>query len=68
VIALAPDVHRVFFLWQVYVEGLRPGTHYTWRLAQSGADLAHAPDEEQSVSTRDRYLAQPRSVVVLEGG
>jgi isoamylase len=44
VIALAPDVHRVFFLWHVYVEGLRPGTHYTWRVAQQGTDLAQAPE------------------------
>ncbi|MCK7478399.1 MAG: hypothetical protein M0C28_14125 [Candidatus Moduliflexus flocculans] len=30
-IVLDPDVHRTFFVWHVFVEGLRAGVHYTWR-------------------------------------
>lgn len=32
VIELDPDWHRTFFTWHVYVEGLPPGVHYTWRV------------------------------------
>ena len=32
VIVLDPEVNRTFFFWHVYVEGLRPGVHYTWRV------------------------------------
>jgi glycogen operon protein len=31
-IVLDPEVHRTFFFWHVYVEGLPPGVHYTWRV------------------------------------
>jgi len=31
-IRLDPEVNRTFFSWHVRVEGLPPGTHYTWRL------------------------------------
>jgi len=31
VIALAPERNRTFFFWHVFVEGLPPGTCYTWR-------------------------------------
>jgi len=30
-IALAPQENRTFFFWHVFVEGLAPGTYYTWR-------------------------------------
>ena len=32
VIVLDPEVNRTFVFWHVYVEGLRPGAHYTWRV------------------------------------
>jgi len=32
VIALDPRQHRTYFVWHVYVHGLRPGAHYTWRM------------------------------------
>ena len=44
VIGLSPDVHRTFFFWHVYVEGLRPGTHYTWRVAKQGQSLDTATE------------------------
>jgi glycogen operon protein len=30
-ITLDPEVNRTFFVWHVFVEGLRAGAHYTWR-------------------------------------
>ena len=44
VIALDPEVHRTFFFWHVYVEGLRPGVLYTWRIAGPGESLDGAPE------------------------
>jgi glycogen operon protein len=44
VIALAPDVNRTFFFSHVYVVGLRPGAHYTWRVAGRGQPLEAAPE------------------------
>lgn len=32
VIRLDPEMHRTFYSWHVYVEGLPVGTHYTWRV------------------------------------
>lgn len=32
VISLDPALHRTFIFWHVFVEGLRPGVHYTWRV------------------------------------
>lgn len=32
IICLDPDVNRTFFSWHVYVEGLPPTIHYTWRV------------------------------------
>ncbi len=32
VIRLDPEVNHTFFLWHVFVEGLKPGVHYTWRI------------------------------------
>ena len=32
IIPLDPDIHRTFFFWHVYVEGLPVGTCYTWRV------------------------------------
>ncbi|HKA53226.1 MAG TPA: glycogen debranching protein GlgX [Candidatus Binatia bacterium] len=33
VIRLDPTLHRTFYCWHVYVEGLPAGVYYTWRLA-----------------------------------
>ena len=33
VIKLDREVHRTFFAWHVYVEGLRPGVCYNWRVS-----------------------------------
>jgi len=41
VIALDPDINRTFFAWHVYVEGLRPGVCYNWRIDGPGDDTAH---------------------------
>jgi isoamylase len=32
VILLDRDTNRSYFFWHVFVEGLAPGTHYTWRV------------------------------------
>jgi isoamylase len=32
VVTLDPECNRSFFFWHVFVEGLPPGTHYTWRM------------------------------------
>ncbi|MBV8097620.1 MAG: glycogen-debranching protein, partial [Verrucomicrobia bacterium] len=32
VVDLDPDANRTFFFWHVFIEGLRPGTFYTWRI------------------------------------
>lgn len=37
VIALDPETNRTFFFWHVFVEGLKAGAHYTWRV--------HGPDD-----------------------
>jgi isoamylase len=44
VIALDPDRHRTFFFWHVYVEGLAPGAHYTWRVAGPRQQLDSVPE------------------------
>ena len=44
VIPLDPDVHRTFFFWHVYVQGLAPGVHYTWRVAGPGQPLDAVPE------------------------
>jgi glycogen operon protein len=44
VIALSPAIHRTFFFWHVYVEGLPPGIHYTWRVSAHGQNLDAAPE------------------------
>jgi glycogen operon protein len=40
VIDLDPEVHRTFFVWHVFVEGLRPGVWYVWRMDGPG-NTAH---------------------------
>jgi len=32
IVTLDPDTNRSYFSWHVFVEGLVPGVHYTWRL------------------------------------
>jgi glycogen operon protein len=32
VIDLDPDINRTYVIWHVYVEGLRPGAHYAYRV------------------------------------
>ncbi len=41
VILLDPEDNRTFFVWHVFVEGLVPGIHYTWRL-DGPADTARS--------------------------
>jgi isoamylase len=41
VIRLDPEVHCTFFAWHVYLEGLRPGVCYNWRIDGPGDDTAH---------------------------
>ncbi|MBN1104421.1 MAG: glycogen debranching protein GlgX [Deltaproteobacteria bacterium] len=36
VVRLDPEENRTFFFWHVYVEGLRPGVLYTWRVDGPG--------------------------------
>jgi glycogen operon protein len=40
VIDLDPELNRTFFAWHVYVEGLRPGIWYVWRMDGPG-DTKH---------------------------
>ena len=44
IVHLAPDLHRTFFFWHVYVEQLPPGTHYTWRIATATVGLDQAAE------------------------
>ncbi len=32
IITLDPEIHRTFFSWHIFVEGLSAGVHYTWRV------------------------------------
>jgi glycogen operon protein len=43
-IALDPRYHRTFFFWHVYVQGLPPGVHYTWRVAGPGQSIEGMPE------------------------
>ncbi|MGZ8923583.1 MAG: glycogen debranching protein GlgX [Methylosarcina sp.] len=43
-IMLARKANRSFFFWHVFVEGLPPGTHYTWRM--------FGPDDTASTGRR----------------
>ena len=36
IILLDRHVNRTFFFWHVFVEGLPPGSHYTWRINGEG--------------------------------
>ena len=36
VVVLDPDSNRTHMMWHVFVEGLAPGAHYTWRLEGPG--------------------------------
>ncbi|ALL70560.1 Glycogen debranching enzyme (plasmid) [Paraburkholderia caribensis MBA4] len=40
-IALKPEHNRTFFYWHVFVEGLRAGVYYTWRVNRSVSHHAH---------------------------
>jgi isoamylase len=44
IISLTSDVHRTFFFWHVYVEGLPTGVYYTWRIARPGQNIDAAPE------------------------
>jgi glycogen operon protein len=44
VIPLCADVHRTFFFWHVYVEGLPAGVHYAWGVARAGHEIDCAPE------------------------
>jgi glycogen operon protein len=44
VIALAPEQHKTFLFWHVYVVGVRAGVHYTWRVAPPALPLENAPE------------------------
>jgi glycogen operon protein len=54
VIVLDPEVNRSFFFWHVYVEGLPPGTHYTWRV-----DGPHDPQHTGTRFDRGKELLDP---------
>jgi isoamylase len=43
-ISLNPKTNRSFFFWHVFVEGLPPGIHYTWRVS--------GPDDTASTGRR----------------
>lgn len=32
IVRLDPDVNRTYFFWHVYLKGMAPGVHYTWRV------------------------------------
>ena len=53
-VRLDPVVNRTFFFWHVYLEGIGPGTHYTWRVG--------GPDDIRESGNRfdrDRELLDP---------
>jgi glycogen operon protein len=54
VIVLDPEVHRTFFFWHVYVEGLRPQVYYTWRV-----DGPFDPDGRGMRFDRGKELLDP---------
>ncbi|MEJ2455136.1 MAG: glycogen debranching protein GlgX [Candidatus Thiodiazotropha sp.] len=54
IIELDPEVNRTFFVWHVYVEGLRPGIWYVWRMDGPG-DTEHTGHRFD----RDKHLLDP---------
>ncbi|MFL6575977.1 MAG: glycogen debranching protein, partial [Povalibacter sp.] len=44
VISLQRELHRTFFFWHVYVEGLAVGTYYTWRVVDADPELGAAAE------------------------
>jgi glycogen operon protein len=60
VIELSPDINRTFAFWHVFVEGLGPGTAYTWRV--DGPDDAAAG----RVFNRRKELVDPWARAVID--
>ncbi len=54
IVDLDPDVNRTFFVWHVYVEGLRAGVWYVWKM--------DGPSDTEATGHRfdaDKYLLDP---------
>ncbi len=61
VIVLDPVENRTYYSWHVYVEGLRPGVHYAWRL--------DGPDEASKSGfrfDRQKVLVDPNARAVSD--
>jgi len=61
IIPLDPAEHRSFFLWHVFVEGLKTGTFYTWRV--------HGPDDTPATGRRfvpHKELVSPAAIAVTD--
>jgi isoamylase len=63
VVSLDPQVNRSYFFWHVFVEGLPPGTCYTWRI-DGGRELVDpwARAVTDSVWNRRRAISGPYGV------
>jgi glycogen operon protein len=59
-IALDPEINRSFYWWHVYVEGLPPGVHFTWRI-----DGPFDPRRGFRFNRR-RELLDPRALAVTD--
>ncbi|MBV8214916.1 MAG: glycogen-debranching protein [Verrucomicrobia bacterium] len=60
IITLDPEIHRTYFFWHVFVEGLRPGAYYTWRV-DGGRELVDlwARGVSDSVWNRQQAIRDP---------
>ena len=62
-ITLDPEINRTYFFWHVFVEGLPPGTYYTWRV-DGGRELVDpwARAVSDSAWNRQQAIRDPGSV------
>jgi glycogen operon protein len=61
VVNLDPEVNRTFFAWHVYVEGLRPGIWYVWRM-DGPSDTEHSGHRFDP----DKHLLDPWARAVCQ--
>jgi isoamylase len=59
VVDLDPDTNRTFFFWHIFVEGLRPGTFYVWRIDGKEMVDPWARAVTDAVWNRGRAISHP---------